>query len=434
MGRRLRARGTMYKRGARSGQAEEVWTIRYSSGGRRIVERAYTDKAASEALLAQRLRDAARDEVGLSDPYRRHRSRPLSEHLQEFIVGITSRRRTSKHTQLIRSRLQRAFTAMGATRLADLELSKAEAFLADLMDPSQSGSSVKTRDHYANALRQFGVWLTDTERAPRNVFHRLRGVYRSSDARRERMALTAAQVRALQEAAEVRPVAKYRELHPQAGPQVLERLAIDGRRRGLLYLFSALTGLRSAECKAIRWADLDLGPDAWVTPRAVTTKNRRAEPLPLDPKLAEALAQLRKDTGRRNGRVPPATEAVFHVGKNLVEQLRKDAAYAGVPVVDEDGRRLDFHALRATCATLMARAGVPMQMARRLMRHSTPAMTAKHYEKLTRADLRSGTQQMGAAFWGGPSGATAGPIESETRPKQDAQGRNETDALRRATP
>lgn len=429
MGARNRARGSLFRRGARAGNPEACWSIAWRVGGRRYTERAYPDKAASEQLLAQRLREVARDETGLGDPFRRHRARPLSEHLADFLVGIASRRRTGKHVNLTRARLQRAFNEMGARTIGDLDLAKAEQFLAGLLDTS----SVKTRDHYALSLRQFGAWLLDTERTGRNVFHKLRGVYRPADASRERLALTAAQVVALQEAAEIRPVAKYRECHPQSRPETLARLALEGRRRGILYLFSAMTGLRSAECAAIRWADLELGADAWVTPRASTTKSKRREPLPLDPRLAELLAGLRKELGRRTGRVPPPAEPVFQVGKNLVEQLRKDAEYAKVPVIDEDGRRLDFHALRATCATLMARAGVPMQMARRLMRHSTPAMTAKHYEKLTREDLRAGSQQMASDFWKQALTATVTASETPNAAQRGTTGRTAPNSAREAS-
>lgn len=392
-----RARGSLFRR-RRAGRLEDVWTIKFRlSNGKVRTERAYSDKAASEQLLAQRLREAAREEVGLADPYRRHRRRPIAEHLADFLAGIGSRHRTAKHANLIRARLQRAFEAMSAANLDDLDQARAEGFLCRLL---ADGSSVATRDHYAHALRQFGAWLVDTDRAPRNVFHRLRPVRRPADVTRRRLALDPQQVLRLVEAAEVRPVQCYRKSHPQAQPETLERLARAGRQRGLLYLFSALTGLRSSECKGIRWRDLDLAEgNAWVTPRAETTKNRKTEPLPLDEQLAGRLREFRTAAAQGGRGVPPATAAVFHVAKNLPEQLRKDAEWAEIPVVDDDGRRLDFHALRATYATLIARAGVPLQMGRRLIRHTDPALTAKHYEKLSQANLRDGTDLAGGLFW-----------------------------------
>lgn len=415
-----RARGSLYRR-TRDGQPESVWTISYRANGRRYTERAYSDKAASEALLSQRIRDAARDAVGIGDPYRRHRGRPLAQHLEDYLAGIAGRARSRKHSGLVRSRLLRAFEGMGAVGLADLDLAAAERWLAELLE---DGVAVKTRDHYAWALRGFGAWLLDTERVPRNPFHRLHAVATPADSTRERLALTAEQVRQLAEAAEVRPVAAYRKNHPQTLPETLERLRRQGRHRGLLYLFSALTGLRRAECAGIRWCDLELSgaAGAWVTPRAATTKAKRREPLPLDPILAGLLEAWRRDLAVTGGRLPASSAPVFAVPKNLTEQLRKDAEYAGIPLEDEDGRTLDFHALRATCATLMARAGVPLQLARRLIRHTDVKLTARHYEKLAREDLRAGSQQLADSFWRGPVAATV----TATAPDKDGQIRSGT--------
>lgn len=428
-----RARGSLYK-GTRNGILEDVWTIAYRANGRRHKERAFTDKAASEQLLAQRLREAARDQVGLGDPFRKHRGRPLKDHLEEFLAGIASRNRTSKHRSLLRARLLRAFEGMNATAIADLELSRAELWLAELLD---DGAAVKTRDHYALALRQFGVWLLDSDRAARNPFHRLHGVGRAADVRRERLPLTADQVQRLAAAAEQRPVQRYREKHPQAYPETVAKFALQGRHRGLLYLFSALTGLRSSECKGIRWADLELGDehgaDAWVTPRPATTKAKRRDPLPLDQRLATMLAAWREAEAKRTGKVPAPAAPVFHVPKNLPEQLRKDAEWAGIPLVDEDGRRLDFHALRATYATMLARAGVPLQVARRMIRHVDPKLTAKHYEKLQREDLRRGSYLLASMFWTGSVGAQMGASEPPNVAQPDSAEQSNNGERRRAS-
>ena len=407
-----RAQGSVFKRN-RDGKPESVWSISYHAVGKRITERAYTDRAASEQLLAQRQRSAARDEVGLGDPYRKHRSRSLREHLDDFLAGIASRNRSEKHRRMMRARLLSSFEGMGAVHLTDLDLSCAEQYLGRLLD---EGKSAKTRDHYAMSLRQFGAWLVDSDRAPRNYFHRLRNVARQADVTLERMALQPEQLWKLIQSAEARPVANYRVSHPQALPETLERLANNGRRRAALYLFSAMTGLRRAECAGIRWVDLDLA-EGWCRPQAKSTKSKRQEQLPIDARLCQWLTDLRSDLARKTGRLPAGKSLVFHVPKNLPEQLRKDAEYAGVPVIDELGRKLDFHALRTTLGTMLARSGVALQKARKLMRHSSAATTAKHYEKLDPEDLRSGSDLMANAFW---NQALAAPVAANSA-KPDAE-------------
>lgn len=61
--------------------------------------------------------------------------------------------------------------------------------------------------------------------------------------------------------------------------------------------------------------------------------------------------------------------------------LRADLKAAGLAYTTEAGT-LDLHALRVTFATLLARSGVSLAQAQRLMRHSTPALTANVYTKL----------------------------------------------------
>ncbi|MCR9245499.1 MAG: tyrosine-type recombinase/integrase [bacterium] len=398
----------MFRRRLPDGKRSKVWTIQYTAAGKRQREQAYTDKKASEQLLAQRQREAARDEVGLGDPYRVHRARPLTEHVEDFLAGIGSRNRTEKHRKLMRSRLLKAFREMKASSISDLDLAAAEVFLGRLMD--EAGLAVTTRDHYATALGQFGTWLYDLDRLPKDPFRRLKAVGKPSDAVLERMALTAEQVKQLVAAAESRGRDRYHGANPDARPETLDHFAWKGWRRGTLYLFVALTGLRKVECRGIRWCDLELGEDPWVTPRPQTTKAKRKDPIPLDPMLADRLRQQRREIGRRTGRLPAKQAAVFEVPNNIAERVRSDAAHAGIPVVDDEGRRLDFHALRSTFATLVARAGVPMQIARRLIRHVDPKLTAKHYEKLGGDDLRTGSQLVSASFWG--VAATAGDSES----------------------
>lgn len=47
--------------------------------------------------------------------------------------------------------------------------------------------------------------------------------------------------------------------------------------------------------------------------------------------------------------------------------------------IDESGRRMDFHALRVTFATLLASHRVNLVEASILMRHSDPKLTLRHY-------------------------------------------------------
>src|SRR5204863_9070090 len=57
-------------------------------------------------------------------------------------------------------------------------------------------------------------------------------------------------------------------------------------------------------------------------------------------------------------------------------------------------RHLRFHDLRGTTATLLARAGVPLVVAQRMLRHADPRLTANVYTRVDLADLRAGIARL----------------------------------------
>ena len=58
--------------------------------------------------------------------------------------------------------------------------------------------------------------------------------------------------------------------------------------------------------------------------------------------------------------------------------------------------RVDQHAMGYTCATSMARAGVPLTIAQRVLGHSDPKLTAAVYVDLRGEDLRVAAEMMQA--------------------------------------
>ena len=68
--------------------------------------------------------------------------------------------------------------------------------------------------------------------------------------------------------------------------------------------------------------------------------------------------------------------------------LQIDLAEAGVPYVDANGLFADFHALRHTYITNLARNGVPLVTAQKLARHSTPMLTAQRYTHIDLQDQK----------------------------------------------
>ncbi len=72
--------------------------------------------------------------------------------------------------------------------------------------------------------------------------------------------------------------------------------------------------------------------------------------------------------------------------------LRRVLDRAGIVRRDALGRVVDIHALRHTAATGMARRGVPLVVAQRVLGHASPEMTAKVYTHLGLEDLRGAVE------------------------------------------
>jgi integrase len=75
----------------------------------------------------------------------------------------------------------------------------------------------------------------------------------------------------------------------------------------------------------------------------------------------------------------PLMEPIFHKPDKPVEMLKHDLAVAGIPYKDETGRYCDFHALRHTFISRLARAGVSPAVSKDLARHSTITLTIDYY-------------------------------------------------------
>ncbi len=87
---------------------------------------------------------------------------------------------------------------------------------------------------------------------------------------------------------------------------------------------------------------------------------------------------------------------LFDMPGSMRKVFNADLVHAGIATLDKEGnihkrdehnRTLDIHALRHTFCTLLSKAGVPLQIAQRAMRHSNPKLTANVYTHLGLLDI-----------------------------------------------
>jgi len=140
--------------------------------------------------------------------------------------------------------------------------------------------------------------------------------------------------------------------------------------------------------------------------RAENNKGDRARSLPITAEFAGELVELRTVNVRRLRQAVTGGDRDFlspgaqPLRQNTVNARRLSArslTAADIARVDAMGRSLDIHALRGACATRLTRRGVSLLVTQKLLGHSSPLLTAKHYTRLEDGDVRAAVE-LGAAI------------------------------------
>jgi hypothetical protein len=151
------------------------------------------------------------------------------------------------------------------------------------------------------------------------------------------------------------------------------RLVGVAGERGVVYLVAAFTGLRRGELAKIEWRDVHIdGAQPYISVRSSIAKNAKSVAQPLPPRIAAVLRRCRRVS------VAPR-DLVFKRLMSDMNRFRTDLATAGIPYADERGEYADFHSLRKTFATELAKLRLPLRVAMELMRHSDPKLTTQIY-------------------------------------------------------
>jgi site-specific recombinase XerD len=158
-------------------------------------------------------------------------------------------------------------------------------------------------------------------------------------------------------------------------------LQVAGKNQ-LAYMLPLFAGLRRNEAKTLRWSDLVLGESGGLLRlHAAVNKNRKEQSLPLHHDLATALQQQKPANGE-------ADDLVLVNGVPDMDEVRTDLEKAGIPFLDERGRRIDYHALRTTFITRLSTMKVHPRVAMELARHSDMRLTMKTYTDVGQLPLR----------------------------------------------
>jgi len=371
------------KNGRKITKKSRKWWIKYrdATGVIRRVP-GCTDKAATLQMAAKLEREAELKRAGVNDPYETHRKRPLSEHLNAYERFLKARGTSSQHVFQVISRAKKVIRSGQFTFHADVSPSKVQEYLATI---KLEGRSPQTVNFYLQAIRQFLNWMVRDRRVPDNPLRILSPLNVRKDRRHDRRAIGEEEFTRLVQAAD--------------GGKSVE--GVDGPTRGMLYLFSAFTGLRRKELASLTPRSLNLkGEPPTVTVAAAYSKNGREDKIPLHAVVAESIqrwvevrrfkasdflfplrtpkGELRRTSKMIKWDLAAAKKMWVKEAKTPEDQAEREKSDF-LAYRNQDGLFADFHSARHTFVTNLGKAGVHPKLAQALARHSTIDLTMNVY-------------------------------------------------------
>jgi integrase/recombinase XerD len=346
------------------------WYVEYADhDGRPQRKKGYTDKGATEALMAELVRQSARISSGLLPPEAAQPRRTVSELVDRYRDYVHANGALAVCADRARQRVRDVCDGVKAVRPSDLTPIAVQGWLAE----RRAANSHKgypfgktTSGHYLGAVKSFTRWLCEVDKSePYDYLSAVRRRQDATDLRRRRRPLSAADLD---------------KLLVTTRKSTVTLLGLTGPERAALYLVACSTGLRAFELSSLTPESFDLVAST-VTIEARRAKNKKTDTLALpDDVVRELKTLLKHNKGGpvwpvRNVKTP--TMAWWKQGSRMIAA---DLAAAGIPRV-AGGKQFDFHALRGQFATDLDRADVNVIRAQRMMRLSSPALLTKHYAK-----------------------------------------------------
>jgi len=294
--------------------------------------------------------------IGVLEPRWFAASKPLPEHLKDFERYLDSKGNTKRHIQQTVSEVNRVFKLCGFRFWSDIAAGKVQQCLADLRN-GKNTISLRTSNHHLRAVKHFCKWMVKEQRASASPIDHLGKLNEKTDSRRKRRALTHDELKALLKAARKGPV-----VH-----------GMTGKDREMLYRVDVETGLRWSELRSLKVSSFSLETEPpTVRVDAAYSKHRQEDVLPLRAETAILIREYLSKLFPENPAFP------MRKGRGA-EMMRHDLEAAEIEYVDEGGRYADFHSLRHSYITALAKSGVHPKTAQSLARHSTISLTMDHY-------------------------------------------------------
>jgi integrase len=251
----------------------------------------------------------------------------------------------------LETRIKRLFAECRWEHLRDVS---ADSF--QLWRANQKEFSQKTLHEYQYAASSLFAWMERNDRLESNPLRKVAKVERKGYETVKRRSYTNEEMRRL--------------------------LAVAGLY-ALGYVAAVNTGLRRKELASVQWGDVHLDAGCpFIMVRSATTKNRKASKIYLKSGLARMLAEIKPAA-------VAADELVFAERIAPMPLMHEHLKAADIAVLNDQGFKVDFHALRMTYNMNLELAGASVQVRQELLRHSDPRLTTGTYTDTTRLETAS---------------------------------------------
>ena len=347
----------------------DTWSAEYTDEDGRVkrVTTGTKNRSAAEQILARYEAEVARIKSGVVTREELTKAKTpritLDDALERFRIKMVASGCTHGHITLTLRRITQFSHETDIDSLAKFRRETVESWMAK--EIQRKRRSARTINHYLTVVKSFVQYLVDTELLQGNLLKSVRKLNPELDRRKVRRAMTEEEVGRLLQAAET---GKHRRKNKCKEQVLIYRLLLG-------------TGLRSTELSLLTPNQIDYEHNR-LTIEAAKTKNKKADVLPIRADLVQSVKEWIVAHGIQSH------ERVFLFNKNSIRRsFYRDLRVAGIDRIDTDGRSIDIHSLRKTFGTMLARAGNPLTTVQRLMRHSTPLLTAKLYIDVDPVDM-----------------------------------------------
>lgn len=347
------------------------------SDGRKVQRKGCSNREVTLQMARSAEADAAKIREGLIDPADqtriKHERNSILDHIDAWRDDMSARGVADPHPALVHGRVARIVDLAGIKRISDISPSRVQAAVQAIRD---TGVSLRTIHHYISNAKQFSRWLLRDGRAKTDPLAFMTKPNPDTDRRHERRALTADEL--------ARLFAATRGGKMAGGLAPLDREA--------LYRIAAGTGFRLSELRSLtpESFDLDAEPPT-VTIEAGYSKRRRRDVQPIRRDLAETIR------GWLDGKPPRLPMFDVCRPEKSAAMLRVDLEAAGIDYRDASGRVVDFHALRHSYISALARSSAPVKIVQSLARHSNVNLTMSVYAHVALYDQTSALEALPAA-------------------------------------